>query len=74
LAKWKEFGVDLSESSSAAPTFERLAPAKPDERPKDNICYMCDGDNNLKMLVTVQTDKGPVRLCGPHCYFIMYSA
>jgi len=24
-------------------------------------------------MVTVQTDKGPVRLCSPHCYFIMYS-
>ncbi len=48
-------------------------PAKPDERPKESICYMCDGDINAKTLVTVQTDKGPVRLCGPHCYFIMYS-
>ena len=26
-----------------------------------------------KTLVTVQTDKGPVRLCSPHCYWIMYS-
>ncbi|NLH44113.1 MAG: hypothetical protein GX448_19925 [Planctomycetes bacterium] len=73
LAKWKEFGVDLSASGAAMPAFERLAPAKPDERPKDTVCYMCDGDINPKTLVTVQTDKGPVRLCGPHCYFIMYS-
>jgi len=73
LAKWKEFGVDLSGPSSAAPAFERLAPAKPDERPKDTVCYMCDGDINPKTLVTVQTDKGPVRLCSPHCYFIMLS-
>ena len=65
--------MDLSGAGSAAPAFERLAPAKPDERPKDSICYMCDGDINPKTLVTVQTDKGPVRLCGPHCYFIMYS-
>jgi hypothetical protein len=34
---------------------------------------MCDRDINPKTLVTVQTEKGPVRLCGPHCYFIMYS-
>ena len=34
---------------------------------------MCDGDINPKTLVTVQTDKGAVRLCSPHCYFIMYS-
>jgi len=73
LAKWKELGVSLSSSNSAAPVFERLTAAKPDERPKDSICYMCDGDINPKTLVTVQTDKGPVRLCGPHCYFIMYS-
>jgi len=73
LAKWKEFGVDLSGPSSAAPAFERLAPAEPDERPKESVCYMCDGDINPKTLVTVQTDKGLVRLCSPHCYFIMYS-
>jgi thioredoxin 1 len=75
LAKWKELGVELSASgsTSAVPAFERLAPAKPDNRPRDNICYMCDGDINPKTQVAVQTDKGVVRLCGPHCYFIMYS-
>jgi len=73
LAKWKELGVDLSGTNSATPAFERLTAAKPDERPKDTVCYMCDGDINPKTLVTVQTDKGPVRLCGPHCYFIMLS-
>ena len=73
LAKWKECGVDLAGPNSAASAFERLAPAKPDERPKETICYMCDGDINPKTLVTIQTDKGPVRLCSPHCYFIMYS-
>jgi thioredoxin 1 len=73
LAKWKELGVDLSGPISQLPTFERLAPAERDNRPKDNICYMCDGDINPKTLVTVQTDKGPVRLCSPHCYFILYS-
>ena len=71
LAKWKELGVDLA--AAKLPAFERLAPAKVDSRPKDNICYMCDGDINPKTLVTIQTDKGPVRLCSPHCYFIMYS-
>jgi thioredoxin 1 len=73
LAKWKELGVDLTVASSQPPAFERLVPAKPDNRPKDQICYMCDGDVNAKTLVTVQTDKGPVKLCSPHCYFIMYS-
>ncbi len=73
LSKWKEFGVDLAGGQLQSPTFERLVPAKIDDRPKDAICYMCDGDINPKTLVTVQTDKGPVRLCSPHCYFIMYS-
>ncbi|HUV63867.1 MAG TPA: thioredoxin family protein, partial [Sedimentisphaerales bacterium] len=73
LAKWKELGVDLAQASSQLPAFERLAPAEPDNRPKDQICYMCDGNINGKTLVTVQTDKGQVRLCSPHCYFIMYS-
>jgi hypothetical protein len=34
---------------------------------------MCDGDINAKTLVVVKADKGEVRLCSPHCYFIMYS-
>jgi thioredoxin 1 len=71
LSKWKEFGVDLV--SSELPAFERLAPAQPDKRPKNTVCYMCDRDINERTMVTVQTDKGAVRLCSPHCYFIMYS-
>jgi len=70
LSKWKEFGVDLSVS---VPSFERLLPAQVDNRSKDKICYMCDGDIEPKTLVAVETEKGPVRLCSPHCYFIMYS-
>jgi thioredoxin 1 len=71
LAKWKEFGVSLA--AAEPPVFERLQPAKPDTRPKEQICYMCDGDIAPQSLVTVNTDKGDVRLCGMHCYFIMYS-
>ena len=70
LSKWKEFGVDLSVGQ---PSFERLKPAQADNRSKDKICYMCDGDIEPKTLVAVETEKGPVRLCSPHCYFIMYS-
>jgi thioredoxin 1 len=73
LSKWKELGVNLSGETSQAAAFERLKPAKLDERAKETICYMCDGDINPKTLVTVQTEKGPVRMCSPHCYFIMYS-
>jgi thioredoxin 1 len=71
LAKFKELGVDLASPKPA--TFERLTPAKIDNRPKENICFMCDWDINPRALVTVQSDKGPVRLCSAHCYFIMYS-
>lgn len=73
LAKWKELGVDLTNPVSQPPAFERLTAAQADNRARDQICYMCDGDINAKTLVTVQTDKRPVRLCSPHCYFIMYS-
>lgn len=73
LTKWKESGVDLSNDTSQEPTFERFTPAKVDDRPRDSICYMCDGDIATQTLVTVATDKGPVRLCAPHCYFIMHS-
>ena len=73
LAKWKELGVNLAGSTSALPVFERFVPAEKDVRPKDQVCYMCDGDIHSKTQVTVHTGKGDVRLCGLHCYFIMYS-
>jgi hypothetical protein len=79
LAKWKELGVSFAAAPVAgsqpasAPAFERLEPAKADTRAKDAICYMCDGDIDAKTLVVVKSDKGDVRLCTPHCYFIMYS-
>ena len=71
LGKWKELGYDFAGAAAAA--FERLEPGKPDTRPKDKVCYMCDGDVGPKTRVLVKTGKGEVRLCGPHCYFIMYS-
>ena len=76
LAKWKELGYDFTAAAgeAAAPAFERLEPAKADTRPRDQICYMCDGDIDPKTLVVVKTDKGDVRLCSPHCTFILYSA
>ena len=73
LGKWKELGVDLAGPMSTLPAFERFVPAQADARPKDHVCYMCDGDINSRILVTVKTEKGDVRLCCAHCYFIMYS-
>ena len=72
LAKWKELGYDFS--GAALLKIERWEPARNDERAADQVCYMCDGDINAKTAVVVKTDKGDVRLCSPHCYFIMYSS
>lgn len=73
LAKWKELGFDFTSPSSQLPTFERWTTAQPDLRPKEQICSLCDGTIDPKTLVVIQTEKGPVRLCSPHCYFILYS-
>jgi thioredoxin 1 len=73
LGKWKELGVTFEGSMSSLPVFERFVPTKTDTRPKEQICYMCDGDIHPETRVTVKTDKGDVRLCSLHCYFIMYS-
>ena len=72
LAKWKELGYDFS--AGAMSKVERWKPARADTRGKDAICYMCDGDIASRTAVVVKTEKGDVRLCSPHCYFIMYSA
>ena len=72
LGKWKELGYNFQPSAAPA-KIERWAPAKPDNRAKSDICYMCDGNINAKTAVVVKTNKGDVRFCGPHCYFIMYS-
>ncbi|NQV31462.1 MAG: hypothetical protein HQ515_02155 [Phycisphaeraceae bacterium] len=71
LAKWKALGYEFETAETVA--IERWGPAKKDMRSKDQICTLCDGDIDLNTLVTVKTDKGDVRLCSPHCYFIMYS-
>jgi len=73
LAKWRELGFSFQAAAAPPPAFERLEPAAPDDRPKDAICYLCEGDLVPRTLVTIRTDKGDVRLCSPHCYFILYS-
>jgi len=72
LAKWTELGHDFG-ASAELPRIERWSPVKEDDRPKDAVCYMCDGDIDPKTAVIVKTNKGDVSLCSPHCYFIMYS-
>lgn len=71
LGKWKELGYAFG--GAALPKIERREPAKKDTRSKDQVCYLCDGDIAEKTAVVVTTDKGDVRLCDLHCYFIMYS-
>ena len=79
LAKWQELGVSFAAAPvvgsqpASAPAFERLEAASTDARAKEAICYMCDKDIDAKTLVVVKSEKGDVRLCSPHCYFIMYS-
>ncbi len=71
LSAWTELGYEMRPKTAV---FERWEPARPDRRSKSRICHLCDGDIDPKTLVVVKTPKGDVRLCGPHCYFIMYSA
>ena len=72
LDKFRELGYAFAEEA-LKPSFSRMAPAKADDRPKDAVCYLCDGGVDPKALVVVKTDKGDVRLCGLHHYFVMYS-
>ena len=71
LAKFRDLGYAFA-GKALEPAFSRMD-AKADERTKDSVCYMCDGTIDAKTAVAVKTEKGDVRLCGPHCYFIMYS-
>lgn len=71
LNKWRELGVGKAEE--AAPGVSRWQPAQLDERAKEQICYMCDGIVNPKTQVLVKSARGDVKMCSPHCYFIMYS-
>ena len=70
LLKWKELGVELN---SFGPSFKRLETAAKDERSKDTICFMCDGDVDVTTMVTVPTEKGNVNLCSAHHFFVMVS-
>lgn len=72
LAKWKELGVDISGKSSAG--IVRETPVAADTRPRDSICFMCDGDVNAKTKALVKGETEQRILCSPHCYFIYFSS
>jgi len=73
LGKWKELGIDLSASKTSAGIVREEA-VKPDTRPRDQVCYMCDGDLNPKTKTVVKGQAEQRVLCSPHCYFIYFSS
>ena len=72
LAKWKELGVDLQ--SKAASGIVRETPVAADARPREKVCFMCDGDIDPKSKVLVKGQAEQRLLCSPHCYFIYFSS
>jgi thiol-disulfide isomerase/thioredoxin len=72
LGKWKELGVDLK--GKAAAGIMRETPVAADTRPRDTICYMCDGTIESKEKVVVKGQSEQRLICSPHCYFIYLSS
>lgn len=73
LAKWKELGVDTGTAKAAA-SIVREEPVAADTRPREAVCFLCDGDVNPRAKVVVQGNTDRHVLCGPHCYFIYFSS
>jgi thioredoxin 1 len=72
LNKWKELGVTPGPGQSAR--IVREMPVAPDIRPRDQVCYMCDGDVNPKSKTVVKGQAEQRVLCSTHCYFIYLSS
>lgn len=72
LGKWKELGVDVSGKTAAG--IIREEPLRPDTRPRDQVCFLCDEDVNPKTRTVVRGEQEQRVLCGPHCYFIYFSS
>lgn len=70
LAKWRDLGFTFADG---AKTISRWTPAVADTRAPQDICYMCDGDIDPRLKVTVSTQKGDVNLSGMHHFFVMIS-
>ena len=73
LAKWKEFGVNLADGKSV-PGIVREEPIAPDTRPREAVCFLCDGAVNPKTKTVVKGQAEQRVLCSPHCYFIYFSS
>ncbi|MCX7006699.1 MAG: organomercurial lyase, partial [Kiritimatiellaeota bacterium] len=73
LGKWKELGVDLG-SGKAAAGIIREESVQADTRPRDQVCFMCDGDVHPKLKAMVKGQTEERLFCSPHCYFIYFSS
>jgi thiol-disulfide isomerase/thioredoxin len=73
LGKWKELGVDLSGGKTSAGIIREEA-VKPDTRPRDQVCFLCDEDLPPKTKTVVKGESEQRVLCSPHCYFIYFSS
>lgn len=72
LKKWKEVGVDLKGKVAAG--IVRETPVAVDTRPRDTVCYLCDGTIHPKSKVIVKGQTEQRLICSPHCYFIYFSS
>jgi len=73
LGKWKELGVDISGGKPAA-TIVRETPIAADARPRESVCFLCDGDVSAKTKTFVKGAMEQRILCSPHCYLIYFSS
>ena len=74
LAKWTELVVNLGSSTQEVTVFSRWEPVQPDNRLKETVCYLCDGDIDPKTQTIMKTAEGDVAFCSPHCYIITYAS
>ncbi|MBI5688983.1 MAG: hypothetical protein HZC55_02715 [Verrucomicrobia bacterium] len=72
LRKFKEIGVDLTAGKPAG--IVRETPAAADTRPREQVCFLCDGDVDPKAKTVVKGQSEQRLLCSPHCYFIFQSS
>ena len=72
LAKWKELGRGSQGQSVRRHRAGNTVAA--DTRPRESVCFMCDGDVNAKTKTVVKGQSEQRVLCGPHCYFIYFSS
>lgn len=72
LDKWRELGYEFA-GKALTSSYQRFETSAEASVSKGNLCTMCDGALDPKTTVSVNTAKGTVKLCSPHCYFIMFS-